>query len=131
MSVGAGADDGEVAALHAGDGGHLCDACGKWEGLHTGQIYAFAYTNATKKNANPRNSQPLKKPVVHPIRERQAVPSPFPDPNQTVIRLTLKHHCHLTILTRPLCLIATLRFLTGREVFRTSATSATLSRDTG
>ncbi len=55
---------------------------------------------------------------MHPIHERQAVPSPFPDPNQTVIRLTLKHHCRLTILTPLLCLIATLRFLTGSEVFR-------------
>jgi hypothetical protein len=49
LAVGAGADDGEVAALHAGDGGHLCDACGEWGGLHTGQIYVLEYTNATKK----------------------------------------------------------------------------------
>ena len=69
LAVGAGADDGEVAALHAGDGGHFCDACGEWGGLHTGVIYAFAYTMATKKTANPRNSQPLKKFVVHPARK--------------------------------------------------------------
>jgi hypothetical protein len=49
LPVGAGANDGDVAALHAGDGGHLSDTCGEWGGLHTGRIYALAYTEATKK----------------------------------------------------------------------------------
>jgi hypothetical protein len=50
------------------------------------------------------------------IKERQAVPSHVPDPNQTMIRLTMKHHC-LTSLTLLLCLVATLRSLAAEAAF--------------
>jgi hypothetical protein len=64
------ADNGEVAAFHARNGGHFRDTFGYWSSLHTRRIYAYAYTFATKKSARPRNFQTLKKFVLHPAKER-------------------------------------------------------------
>ena len=49
LTVRAGADDGEVTALHLGDGDQLGDACGPCGGIHVGLVYVKTSTKGDKK----------------------------------------------------------------------------------
>jgi hypothetical protein len=71
LAVGTDADDGEVAAFHAGDGGHLLDAVGQLGGLHGGSICQTIYPS-TKKCGNLKISLPLRKICPAPCTRRKS-----------------------------------------------------------
>ena len=66
LTVGTDADDGEMAAFHKADGGHLFNAVWYRVGLHGQSIYQSIH-HATKNTENLRNFQITKNFVVYPL----------------------------------------------------------------
>jgi hypothetical protein len=58
LAVRAGADDGKMAAFHAGDGGHFSDAFGDLVGLHGRSICETIYPSTEKTRKSEESSAP-------------------------------------------------------------------------
>ena len=71
LAVRAGADDGEVAVLHAGDFGHLSDAFGDFFVIHEGEYMKSHILRNPKREPTSRFAQVLGKFVLRPAGVRR------------------------------------------------------------